>query len=165
MVKYHELDGEIVVYDYIDYALPVGSTGVIEAYNATPLSFRDRVCWARLDPINSHYLKLVESDHRISGRHVEDSLCRECRKLPAYYLRKCFNCTNFFIKDFFDSRYCRFIPFCWNCLPQLPWSSCPDHPDRINWDNQLPLGVNPKTFTQEELDSFDPFSFDLFAES
>lgn len=95
MVKYHELDGEIVVYDYIDYALPVGSTGVIEAYNATPLSFRDRVCWARLDPINSHYLKLVESDHRISGRHVEDSLCRECRKLPAYYLRKCFNCTNF----------------------------------------------------------------------
>jgi hypothetical protein len=40
-------------------------------------------------------------------------------------------------------------------LPELPWTHCPDHRSLFSGSNPLkafpPLGLNPKTFSTEEL--------------
>lgn len=71
----------------------------------------------------------------------------------------CLLCGTFFIRDFIDPRFCTFYATCYDCLPKLPWASCPTHysgyPDPAK--TSPPKGLNPREYSEQEI--ADAFSF------
>ena len=98
------------------------------------------------------------------------AFCNHCKRPPHWYLYRCVNCNRVFLKDFLDPKFCFAYPYCWNCLPQLSWAFCPDHISTLVEDKGIvynrgtrfertvhfhePLGLNPKVYSDEELDAF-----------
>ena len=88
-------------------------------------------------------------------------ICGDCDKPKVYNSHWCLNCGEFFIRDFVDTRFCPAYPHCFNCLDVLRWDYCPDHamPQHVEWaengDTTIirPVGLNPKNYSREELDS------------
>lgn len=163
-IREHPVGDIVIAYSWKDHVLPFGPSGSPYHYMSVPLTFRSKLCFGVFGPVEGRHSYEFLDIRSASNR---GKLCRICGGYPSYTIRKCVNCSNIFIKDFSSSKYCDLFPYCWTCLPKLPWSSCPYHvnPSGRYLVELQPLGINPKVFTQEELDSFDPFSFDLFAES
>lgn len=152
----HVIGEDTYYYHLLDFTMPFGS--ILNAYDEAPILFKSRLCWGKYDLDNKHYYSIENNyDHRIRAL-----ICRYCEKLPSYLLSKCFLCSNIYIKDFRSTRSCIFVPCCWDCLSQLPWTCCRIHEDKYYSKGilveELPLGFNPKTFSQKELDDFDIFA-------
>lgn len=89
--------------------------------------------------------------------------CGGCGKPYPWFSHFCVGCGEFFIRDFFSPQFCSLYPTCWDCLPELPWSYCPAHGDNELRFREVmpPAGLNPRKYTQEELDDvFGPGFFD-----
>jgi len=91
--------------------------------------------------------------------------CGTCRGVYLWFTHYCRGCGVFFIRDFYHPAFCDLYPVCWDCLPQLPWSHCPDHSNATSRLSDLtvePIGLNPRKFTTEELQQagINVFSFD-----
>lgn len=131
-------------------------------YYASPFGYRIE----DVPPRFKRRLHSIHMDHDFKMDLLDSRQpCHTCKGYHIIDLHKCIFCANLFIRDFTAIKYCGWAPTCFNCLNKLPWERCPYHIRPKNIEDLPPLGINPKVFTQEELDSFDPFSFDLFAES
>jgi hypothetical protein len=119
-----------------------------------PAAYQDRLCYGNV-PTNVDKHTGFE---RVRGVVT----CAECEKPKVYNSHWCICCGNFFIKDFIDTRFCPAYPHCFNCLPQLSWTFCPDHalPDHVefaqsgNTTLMLPAGFNPIEIDPAELEDF-----------
>lgn len=156
----HPVGDKVVSYSWREHVLPFGPPGSPYHYIYVPLTFRVKLCFGLFGPEKERH-EYEFTDVRINRNRGR--VCRSCGGYPNYTIRKCVNCASIFIKDFTSAKYCEVIPYCWSCLPELPWTSCPYHrnPGGRFVIDEAPLGINPRIFTQEELDSFDISSFDL----
>ena len=99
-------------------------------------------------------------------RFIMMSCCSTCRKPYRWYVRKCTNCTKWFIKDFrIKAVDCARHEKCWDCttLPYVNMIARCDCPkESTNRPDFEPLGYNPRVPTREEMDAaFDmPSAFD-----
>lgn len=88
--------------------------------------------------------------------------CATCRKPFRYYLQRCTNCREWFIKDFRKSEYgCARHTRCWECIKSTEPCECIKEvltPSLANRDFD-PLGLNPREVSQEERDA--AFALDL----
>lgn len=50
--------------------------------------------------------------------------CGRCRRLLLHYVTKCVNCRNVFLKDFKHPAFCRWMPYCWECVQMNPDVVC-----------------------------------------
>lgn len=90
-------------------------------------------------------------------------ICGGCRHPRSWFSHFCVSCGDFFIRDFYSPKFCDLYPVCWDCLPELPWASCPDHGSKNTRFLKVvpPVGLNPHKFTKEEIDDvFGPGFFD-----
>lgn len=91
-------------------------------------------------------------------------LCINCNKYVPWFFHKCVVCDEYFVRDFRDNRFCNFYPTCWEHTQELPWEYCADHSYNYNRDDRElyvqypPVGLNPKNFSDEELEGV--FDFD-----
>lgn len=116
------------------------------------------------------------NDGRSVGDYIEPRysnagipFCGYCKRPPHWFTYRCVSCDVVFIKDFLDPKFCSSYPHCWNCLPKLSWSYCPDHGSKGLMENNgivynegtafervlhchEPLGLNPKIYEASELD-------------
>jgi hypothetical protein len=85
--------------------------------------------------------------------------CKRDGGVFPWFSHYCVRCGDFFLRDFYDPRFCAFYATCWDCLPQLPWASCTDHYgyDPSNYKTAPPVGLNPRKYSEQEI--ADAFSF------
>lgn len=121
-----------------------------------PLVYQDRFCYS-----------MGQEGHNGTATTGSIPICGGCRRPRPWFGHFCVGCGDFFIRDFADPRFCNLYPTCWNCLPELPWASCPDHGPRSDSIYYAlvapPTGLNPRKFTPEELADADDFLEGLFA--
>lgn len=154
----HQVGDNIYHYKWSELTMPFGPVGGFTAYYETPFNFRSRLCYNVFAPIEKRHQ--YESD-RFEGGSLQYRVCLYCGRYPAHFLRKCALCGIVFIKDFLNPKYCMDFPCCWDCMPKLPWTHCPDYSNKLanaNSDLVAPLGINPKIFSKAELDDFDIFA-------
>lgn len=80
--------------------------------------------------------------------------CKDCRKPFRWYVRRCTECKSWFIHDFYFAAYeCARHTRCWTCIQET--EPCADLLGKqVNTIRDFgPLGLNPRKFTREELDS------------
>lgn len=119
-----------------------------------PAAFQDRLCYG---PIPTNVDK-HSGYERVRGVVC----CAECEKPKVYNSHWCIRCGSFFIRDFIDTRFCTAYPHCFSCLPELPWTFCPDHASPSFVDSaasgtitiMLPSGFNPIDISEEDLEDF-----------
>lgn len=115
-------------------------------YYDMPIEFQRRIC---------------NCDMFIFGQPF-NGMCKKCGKPPSWELYQCINCDTIFIRDFSWPWFCAVDPTCWDCCQSLD-SPCSIHGMPRAFINKplpisLPMGLNPKIFSQEDLDSV--FDFD-----
>lgn len=112
-----------------------------------PVAFAERICACE-------GLTVKFSEH--------GGFCARCIKPFEWTLFECVRCETLFIKDFGHPYFCICDPTCWECSQKLD-NFCPTefHMGVAKQGGYIealrdPLGLNPKTFTDEELaDVFD----------
>lgn len=149
-------DTEFIYSD--EYIHPIGLGSYSTYYNCPPI-YRDRLCFSYLFPSTlRHNYASDGAPWTLSSS--ENGRCLICRGLYYSNLYRCIFCDDIFIRDFYSPKFCMFLPNCYDCLPRLPWAFCPAH-TRQGFPSSLkeipPLGLNPKKYSKEELDSFDIF--------
>ena len=82
--------------------------------------------------------------------------CGTCGKPPVHFLYKCKSCDEVFIRDFSWPWWCSLDPRCWNCIQEVT-EACPKHGIVPIYKEKgaplsLPLGLNPRKFTPEEME-------------
>lgn len=117
-----------------------------------PLTFRKLMCFS-----------MGKEGHEGSSSRGGVPACGGCGLTYSWFGYFCVGCGEFFIRDFHHPKFCPLFPTCWNCTPELPWDYCPDHHVRSVGSLEIvpPVGVNPKKYSQEEIDDvFGPGFFD-----
>jgi hypothetical protein len=105
-----------------------------------PIKFRRAVCMCA-DPVVDH-----GHEHRFLV------WCKNCYKPMRWQLRKCSNCTEWYIRDFQDVNNCKYVRHqrCWECLHIDGTSRCDGNlciPEKYS---SSPIGLNPREITMSE---------------
>lgn len=125
-----------------------------EMYNV-PTSHRERLCFG--EAMEDGF------DHTGYNKSRGIPCCASCERIRAHMGSWCVSCGEFFIRDFYDTRFCVAYPHCFSCLDKLDWDFCPDHasPRQVDYFESTgrhvispPAGFNPTRYTDEELDDF-----------
>ena len=116
-----------------------------------PYIYQQKICFS-----------MGKEGHEGTTHNGSIPLCGGCKKPRQWFGHFCAGCGDFFIRDFYDPRFCDYYPTCWDCLSELPWAHCPDHFYANSIFAHLevaPAGLNPTKFTQEELDNVFDFEW------
>ena len=104
------------------------------------------------------------------GRQWNVPLCRVCGAPPKWFVFSCHACSNIFIRDFIDARFCFCESYCWNHLSESPFSpttGCLEHSSTFSLepDRQVsPSGLNERLIgitAQEYSDILDELGIDF----
>lgn len=91
-------------------------------------------------------------------RPAHMNTCATCLKPYRWYIRRCRTCEKWFIEDFRrPGTNCARHKKCWDCIEATEKPCCGQAQHPLGTIYFGPLGLNPKTFTSEELD--DVFDF------
>ena len=92
------------------------------------------------------------------SRQWEIPLCRVCGLAPEWFCYHCNACSNIFLKDFADPRFCFCESYCWSHLSESPHSrttGCFEHASNFSLGQRFePIGLNERLLgiTEQEYD-------------
>lgn len=123
--------------------------GVLRQRYNIPSSFSKLICMCDDKLWN---IGIKESDDKRYNYWV----CTKCNRLPRYHFFRCFQCEEYFVKDFKHPNFCVLDPLCWDCIT---------NPENKDFCYHKPLYVDlmlgesppflpkPRKFTVEELEN------------
>lgn len=137
------------------YLFPAGDRDKGRYYRV-PLSFRNKLCFGEWGPDKTNHPYSLD---------FYDLICKICNKANIEHcFKRCATCHKLYIVDFYLTKYCKFFPTCWNCIQKWPtgYTYCvldtraAAYTYSLKWIREFgPLGLNPRIFTEDELNSID----------
>lgn len=138
----------------MDYKFPIymSNQEFIDKYVELPSHLERFIC------LCSTGMNYREGFHASPDSNV--FLCGTCKGTSLWNFSKCIDCDIYFVKDFTHPAYCYQHAQCWNCVGGEVFSidnyeACCDLKQVTRYRKHLrilpPVGLNPKTYSQEEV--------------